>query len=276
MGTRRRRKDASWAPHPSASASAASLQVKKQKKWLSLCGGLKLWDPLTKSPAGRGPGPATLAMSSPGQASKYMDYWRANKGESCKQTCDKLGWYLADLGMLPLVFYQFNSLLARFYQPFSIYCHWRTSADGGWGLQHVAKNSRSCPAIAGNTHLSINNRDQMVNAAPHDYSHFMHSTTGSPPVPAKEIHPQPSHYLSSIKTWRCGRSLMWIFKLWLFCVKQNKIVDWQNFWWLNYRVKRKGNECLSVFLLFFNICSYHTWLLWFWWWILRFYILCCI
>lgn len=44
---------------------------------------------------------------------------------------------------------------------------------------------------------------------------------------------------------------MWIFKLWLICVEQNKIVDWQNFWWLNYREKRKGSECLSVFLLFF-------------------------
>lgn len=77
----------------------------RSRKWLSPCGGLKLWDPLTKSLAGRGPGPATLAMSSPGQASKYMDYWRANKGESCKQTCDKLSWYLADLGMLLLVFY---------------------------------------------------------------------------------------------------------------------------------------------------------------------------
>lgn len=45
-------------------------------------------------PTGKRPGPATLAMSSPGQASKYMDYWKENKGQCSKQTCDKFSWYL--------------------------------------------------------------------------------------------------------------------------------------------------------------------------------------
>lgn len=50
-------------------------------------------EPWTTSPRGTKPGPATLATSRPGQASKYVDYWRENKWESSKQTRDAFGWH---------------------------------------------------------------------------------------------------------------------------------------------------------------------------------------
>lgn len=106
MGNKRRRKDASWAPRPSA--TAASVRVKKNTQNGSVCEEAR--DSRSHGPrAPEGQDQDQLLWQRQDQVrprNKYVDYWRGNKrrGESSEQTRDKFGF--SDLSML-----QFRSFI---------------------------------------------------------------------------------------------------------------------------------------------------------------------
>lgn len=143
---------------------------KRHRKWLSLWGGPSLLEPWTTSPRGTKPGPATLATSRPGQASKYVDYWRENKWESSKQTRDAFGWHFPlrfKHTTIPsfIILHAFHKkgnmshqttiqkgmpfFCCTFSSAVSIHCHWRTPRSSwttcGWELQHLTGNSQTTP-----------------------------------------------------------------------------------------------------------------------------------